>query len=67
MSLFDKILFQLKDLDYTGRLSFSGFSEPFMHSKLNEIIQKITKELPNARSEIVTNGDYLKLDTTKKI
>ena len=40
MSLFDKILYQLKDLNYTGRLSFSGFSEPFMHSKLNEIIQK---------------------------
>lgn len=67
MSLFDKILFQLKDLDYTGRLSFSGFSEPFMHSKLNEIIKKITKVLPNARSEIVTNGDFLKLDNTKQI
>ena len=30
---------QLKELDYTGRLAFSGFSEPFMHSQINEIIK----------------------------
>ena len=67
MDLFDNILQQLSELDYTGRLSFSGFSEPFMHSKIELIISKITKILPNARSEIVTNGDFLKIENTKKI
>ena len=47
---------QLKDL-VTGRLAFSGFSEPFMHSQINEIIK--IKNSSKARSEIITNGDYL--------
>ena len=67
MNFFENLLKQLKELDYTGRLAFSGFSEPFMHSELNEIIIKIKEYLPNARSEIITNGDYLKHDNTKKI
>ncbi len=67
MDFFDNILSQLKDLDYVGRLAFSGFSEPFMHSKINEIIKKIKAKLPKARSEIITNGDYLKYDNTKEI
>ena len=67
MNFFENILMQLKDLDYTGRLAFSGFSEPFMHSQINEIIKKIKKTLPKARSEIITNGDYLKNENTKEI
>ena len=67
MDFFENILMQLKELDYTGRLAFSGFSEPFMHSQINEIIKKIKKTLPKARSEIITNGDYLKTENTKEI
>ena len=67
MDFFENILMQLKELDYTGRLAFSGFSEPFMHSQINEIIKKIKKTLPKARSEIITNGDYLKTKNTKEI
>ncbi len=67
MDFFENILMQLKKLDYTGRLAFSGFSEPFMHSQINEIIKKIKNTLPKARSEIITNGDYLKNENTKEI
>ncbi len=67
MNLFNKILLELKELDYSGRIAFSGFSEPFLHSKLEVIIGKIKKTLPNARSEIITNGDFLEHDNTKKI
>ena len=67
MNLFDKVLLELKELNYTGRLAFSGFSEPFMHSKLEEIIEKITLTLPQARSEIITNGDFLEENNTKRI
>jgi len=62
MDLFEKILSELKEVNYSGRISFSGFSEPFLHSQLNNIIKKITKDLPNAKSEIITNGDFLKED-----
>jgi radical SAM protein with 4Fe4S-binding SPASM domain len=67
MELFDKILFELEELDYSGRLAFSGFSEPFLHSKLEAIISKIKKKLPKARTEIITNGDFLEHDNTKRL
>ena len=67
MKLFENILDQLRELNYSGRLAFSGFSEPFMHSRIEDIIEKISKTLPKARSEIITNGDYLKLENTKRI
>lgn len=57
--LFKSVIDQLKELDYTGRISFSGFSEPFLHTSLLDYIKQITKKLPNAKSEIITNGDYL--------
>jgi radical SAM protein with 4Fe4S-binding SPASM domain len=38
-----------------------------MHSKLNEIIKKTKEYIPNVRSEIITNGDYLKYENTKSI
>jgi radical SAM protein with 4Fe4S-binding SPASM domain len=67
INFFENLLKQLKELNYTGRLAFSGFSEPFMHSKLNEIIKKTKEYIPNVRSEIITNGDYLKYENTKSI
>ena len=65
MDLFDKILDDLKQLEYSGRIAFSGFSEPTMHSKLEIIIKKISEILPAAKTEIVTNGDFLKYENTK--
>lgn len=59
IELYDKIISDLKNINYQGRLSFSGFSEPFMHSKLEYLIRKIRDDLPDAIPEIITNGDYL--------
>ena len=67
MELFDKILSELKMINYSGRISFSGFSEPFLHSNLKEIIKKITLNIPEAKSEIITNGDYLKDDNVQEL
>lgn len=67
IDLFDKIISELKTINYSGRISFSGFSEPFLHSKLIELIKKITFNLPDAKSEIITNGDYLKEDNLKEL
>ena len=65
MDLFNKIITELKEVNYGGRISFSGFSEPTLHSKLLELIKIIKRDLPDARPEIVTNGDYLKMENTK--
>ena len=58
--LHQSICRQLSDYEYCGMLKYSGFSEPFLHSKLQLIIEKISKTLPKVRSEIITNGDFLK-------
>ena len=59
LKLFTKIINELKEIDYSGRISFSGFSEPTMHSNLPEILSIASKNLPNSFPEIITNGDYL--------
>lgn len=59
VSLFKKILNELKEVNYSGRISFSGFSEPTLHSRLCEILKLIKENLPNSFPEIITNGDYL--------
>lgn len=60
LELYRKILFDLKDIDYTGGLSYSGFSEPFYHKNLVEMVASSKEILPRCRVEIVTNGDIVK-------
>ncbi len=59
IELYEKILLELKAVNYTGRLSYSGFSEPFYHKKLNDMIRLTKEYLPNGIIEIITNGDML--------
>ena len=66
IDLFSKIVAELKTINYSGRVSFSGFSEPTLHSKLPEILELIKKNLPNSFPEIITNGDYLNEKTLIK-
>ena len=67
VDLFDKIIKDLKDVNYHGRVAFSGFSEPFLHSKLDYFIKKISTDLPGSSPEIITNGDYLTEENLKKL
>ena len=65
--LFEKILLELKELNYTGRIAFSGFSEPMMHSNLVGLIERINFYLPNSSPEIITNGDFLNEDILQEL
>ena len=60
LGLYRKILRDLKDIEYRGGLSYSGFSEPFYHKQLVEFVSSSKEVLPGCRLEIVTNGDMLK-------
>ena len=67
IKLFSKIINELAKYKYSGLMSFSGFSEPFMHRKLFELV-KITKHnLPESKLEITTNGDMLNVQKIKKL
>lgn len=60
LDLYCKLLRDLRDIDYSGGLSYSGFSEPFYHKQLVEFVRASKDILPECRVEIVTNGDFVK-------
>ncbi len=62
--LFNKILDDLVQIDYKGKILFSAFSEPLLHKKLENLLLSAKTKLPQSRLEIVTNGDLL---STKKL
>ena len=61
-----KVVKELKELNYSGVIRFSGFVEPLLDKKIYDHIQTFKKYLPLGRVEVVTNGDPLNL-TAKKI
>tara|TARA_B100001248_G_C27350266_1_gene440982 strand:+ start:354 stop:1235 length:882 start_codon:yes stop_codon:yes gene_type:complete len=65
--LIAKVVQELKSLDYSGVIRFSGFVEPLLDKKIYNHIGHFKKNLPNSRVEIVTNGDPLNLKRLKKL
>lgn len=64
LQLFNKILDDLIEINYEGKILFSAFSEPLLHKQLNLLIMNAKTKLPNSRIEIVSNGDLI---TPKKL
>ena len=67
IGLWEKVLKELKENNYNGRIGFSGFSEPFLHPELLELVKLHYKYLPNNKIEITTNGDYIEEENTRKL
>lgn len=64
VELYEKIINDLSDIDYKGKILYSAFCEPLLHKKIDELIAISKRILPWCRVEIVTNGDLL---TAKKL
>ena len=54
--LFRKIIKELSQVNYSGRMTFSGFSEPTLHSQLPKLLMLIKNELPSAYPELLQMG-----------
>ena len=67
IKLFSKIINELVKYNYSGLMSFSGFSEPFMHKKLFELVKIAKNKLPNCKLEITTNGDILNVSKIRAL
>lgn len=65
--LFEKIVKDLQEIDYQGKILFSAFSEPLLHKNVEELISIAKKYLPNIRLEMVSNGDLLTARKLKKL
>ncbi len=64
VELFEKMMKDLVEINYEGKILFSAFSEPLLHKKIEELIFIARKYLPNIKLEMVSNGDLL---TAKKL
>ena len=59
LDVYQKLVNDLKKINFNGRISFSGFCEPLLTKNLNEYIGLARENLPNIQIEIVSNGDPL--------
>ena len=66
-ALVEKLSKQVAAVGFHGIFLFSGFVEPLLDKKIYELIAIAHKNLPNARVELVTNGDALDKKRIKKL
>jgi radical SAM protein with 4Fe4S-binding SPASM domain len=64
--IFNKIITELKDLNFKSEIAFSGYGEPLLDKRLEEFVKRIKKEL-GSFVEIVTNGDFLTYERFKHL
>jgi radical SAM protein with 4Fe4S-binding SPASM domain len=64
LKLAQRIADELKQLHYQGVVVFSGFGEPMMHPHFSQLVG-IFKDV--CRTEIVTNGDFLREKKVKEL
>ena len=65
--LFKKVIKELETIDFSGRLSFSGFGEPLLTKDIFEYIKYAKEKCPKCIFEIVSNGDVLTKEVLKKL
>jgi len=59
LELYIYTLLQLQEMNYSGMISFSGFSEPLLHTELYYLVELKKKMIPKSYLTINTNGDRL--------
>ena len=65
--LHEKICKELSELNYSGIVVYSGFNEPLLNKACYENLRRTRNYLPNAKIELITNGDVLNLKRLKKL
>jgi radical SAM protein with 4Fe4S-binding SPASM domain len=58
-ALIEKLTGQLSDMGFKGLVLYSGFGEPLLDKKIFDHIAVTRQNLPDARIELITNGDVL--------
>jgi len=60
-SLFRKIVDDLSDIPYMGKIQFAPLGEPLLDERLVLFVSHVRQKLPKSRILILTNGDLLTL------
>tara|TARA_B100001063_G_C16704510_1_gene524436 strand:- start:310 stop:1230 length:921 start_codon:yes stop_codon:yes gene_type:complete len=59
IKVFEKMVLELKKVNFNGRISFSGFGEPLLTKNLYQYVEIVKKNLNDVYIEVTTNGDVL--------
>jgi radical SAM protein with 4Fe4S-binding SPASM domain len=65
--LYKKLINELSDMKFIGRISPHFFGEPLLDKRLPKLMEYTREKLPDANIVIFTNGDLLSIDTYKKL
>lgn len=65
--LFDKVLIDLADLGFEGRIAFHNNSEPLLFKQLPDFVARAKECLPRCYIQILTNGRALTLSRTEQL
>lgn len=65
--LFYKIIQDLIDLDFAGRLNFNMFNEPLLDDRIIEFTKYASKHLPDVHIYLNTNGDFLTFEKYQEL
>ncbi|MCP4216709.1 MAG: radical SAM/SPASM domain-containing protein [bacterium] len=66
-ALIYKVLDQLKEMGFKGKITFNHFNEPMMDKRLPTFIKYIREQIPAVHIYINTNGDYLTMESWKEL
>lgn len=59
INLYTKIMKELSDINYTGDILYSAFSEPLLNKEVYDLIKVTKNYLNDVKVEIVSNGDVI--------
>lgn len=65
--LHTKIFKELSSLNYKGLIMYSGFNEPLLNKRAYNQISEARTFLPDAKIELITNGDVLNEERLEKL
>jgi len=65
--LFKKIIDELAEMKFSGRISPYFYGEPLLDKRLPELLTYTRKRLPKAKIMIASNGDLLTIELYKKL
>lgn len=67
LEFYEAIMRELAKVNFSGRISFCGLSEPLFHKQLEKLIRTTKTYCPNVFLDILTNGDILTVEKAREL
>jgi len=65
--IFKKVIDELSEMRYNGRISPHFYGEPLLDKRMIYLIRYIRDKLPESKIRLITNGDFLTIELFKEL